>query len=195
MNILLSSKIDLDKRNDISIKSDLRLFKFFDKCFNTKNNYLTLFDSRKEHTIDLIVISGGNDIIQKKIQDKIRYKLTLKSFLFGLNNEIPILGICYGAQFIASYYKFQINKILNHVGNKHFVYDEQNKNKRLVNSYHNYAIKYKKSNYLKPLFFDNRNNVESFEIKNKNIIGMMWHPEREKKINSKDTKMIKKLCN
>lgn len=195
MNILLSAKVDIDKREDVFINSDIKIFTFFDRCFRSKNNYSTIFNFKKNNLIDLIIISGGNNVIQKKKQDKIRYNMTLKYFLFGLKNKIPILGICYGAQFIASYYNFKINRISNHVGNKHFVYDKYKKNKRLVNSYHNYAIKFKKSKYLEPLFFDNKNNIESFKIKNKNIAGIMWHPEREKKINPLDIKIIKNLCN
>ena len=50
-----------------------------------------------------------------------------------------------------------------------------------VKCYHNFGIN--KSNLgknLKIKAVDNNSNIEMFEHKNKNIIGVMWHPEKEK---------------
>ena len=49
-----------------------------------------------------------------------------------------------------------------------------------VKCYHNFGIN--KSNLgknLKIKAVDNNGNIEMFEHKQKNIIGVMWHPERE----------------
>ena len=51
----------------------------------------------------------------------------------------------------------------------------------IVNSYHNFGIK--KINVAKKfkiLAVDSNNNIEMFEHEQKKIIGVMWHPEREK---------------
>ena len=51
----------------------------------------------------------------------------------------------------------------------------------IVNCYHNYGIKSKfKSKKFKTIAIDKEGNLEMFRHKNKNIHGIMWHPEREK---------------
>jgi len=67
-----------------------------------------------------------------------------------------------------------------------------NKKKLNVNSFHNFGISKKNLslNFI-PLCFDKENNIEAMMHKTKKIYGIMWHPEREKKINKKDINFIK----
>ena len=56
-----------------------------------------------------------------------------------------------------------------------------NKNKMTVKCYHNFGIKnFNIGKKLKIKAVNNKNNIEMFEHEQKNIIGVMWHPEREK---------------
>jgi gamma-glutamyl-gamma-aminobutyrate hydrolase PuuD len=43
---------------------------------------------------------------------------------------------------------------------------------------------------LKPLAFDDNGCIESFESTSSRILGLMWHPEREKKFNEFDIQII-----
>ena len=48
-------------------------------------------------------------------------------------------------------------------------------------------------NKLEALAKSNDGIVEYFKHKNKSIFGIMWHPERNKKINKFDKSLIKKI--
>ena len=65
------------------------------------------------------------------------------------------------------------------------------KNSLIVNSFHNNGIKKNDlSKKFNMLANDKSENVEMFISKNKKIIGVMWHPEREK-----STLILDKLIN
>ena len=56
--------------------------------------------------------------------------------------NIPILGICYGAQFIADYFNSSLKQFMLHVAKKHKIYfaNEKSPKNYFVNSFHNYGI-------------------------------------------------------
>ena len=78
----------------------------------------------------------------------------------------------------------------NHVAKNHFIFSK-NENKFLVNSFHNYKI-IKISKKFNILFKSEDGSIEAFRHKEKGILGIMWHPERYKKIKKFDVKFIKK---
>lgn len=138
-----------------------------------------------------IILSPGGD---PRIKDS-RKKIEILLIKLALNKNIPLLGICRGAQFINIYFKGQIKKIPNHVKKNHVLKINFLKKKRiLVNSYHNYGIK---KNYLgknlEILATTKDGNIELFKHKTKKIIGMIWHPERSRNFQSFDLKFIKNL--
>ena len=67
------------------------------------------------------------------------------------------------------------------------------KKKFFVNSYHNYAIDPQKlSKSLKPIFICKKDkSIEAFLHNKDFILGIMWHPEREKVLKKFDKKTIK----
>ena len=76
---------------------------------------------------------------------------------------------------------------------RHKVFSEDSSVK-IVNSYHNYAIKEINQKKIQPIFYDNKKNIECFNLKNKNVLGIMWHPERNKVFDNVDIKMVRSLC-
>ena len=142
-------------------------------------------------------MTGGNDIISNKKGSLIRNKIEKNLINKAIKKKIPILGICRGAQLLNISYGGKIKKVRNQMRirhNVHIVKNEIIKKKILnVNSFHNYGIK--KNNLSKKLTkiaFDKEKNIEMFISKKDKIIGVMWHPEREK--NKKIlTDLIKKL--
>ena len=65
------------------------------------------------------------------------------------------------------------------------------KSKIIVNSFHNYGIsKNTVSKKFNILATDKRENIEMFKHKKFRILGVMWHPEREKNFRNLD-KIIK----
>jgi putative glutamine amidotransferase len=69
-----------------------------------------------------------------------------------------------------------------------------NKQKVKTNCYHDYGIKKESlGKNLKVLGKTNYGSIELFRHKSKKIIGMMWHPERFKKLRAFELKIFKNL--
>ena len=147
--------------------------------------------------INLLILTGGNDIISNKKESLTRNKIEKNLIKKAIKKKIPILGICRGAQLLNISFGGKIKKVRNQMRTRHNVYIIKNdiiKKKVLnVNSFHNFGIK--KNNLSKKfvkIAFDKEKNIEMFVSKKHKIIGVMWHPEREdnKKIL---TDLMKKL--
>ena len=137
-----------------------------------------------------IVLSGGGD--PRKIDE--RYILEKKLLNFANKNKIPLLGICRGAQRINIHFKGKLKKIENHVRRKHFISGPSLSKGIKVNSFHNYGFNsIMMGKNLKMLASSNDGVVEYFKHVNKSIYGIMWHPERNKKIKKFDREIIKKI--
>ena len=137
-----------------------------------------------------IILSGGGD--PKKIDE--RYILEKKLLNFANKNKIPLLGICRGAQRINIHFKGKLKKIENHVRKKHFISGSSLTKDLKVNSFHDFGFNnIMMGKNLKMLASSNDGVVEYFKHVNKLIYGIMWHPERNKKIKKFDREIIKKI--
>ena len=119
---------------------------------------------------------------------------------YSLKNDIPILGLCRGAQAINLFFGGNILKIRNHVRKMHKIEGKiiENKKNHYVNSYHDYGIKFNSlGKNLETLAYTKDGIIECFQHKKNKILGIMWHPERYEKMRSFDKKIIKKFfkCN
>ena len=56
-------------------------------------------------------------ITKERTQDQIKSRFVL--FKKAIRENIPVIGICYGAQFIAHYFDSKLKKLSNHVIKKH----------------------------------------------------------------------------
>lgn len=144
---------------------------------------------------NLLIIAGGNDVSNFFKTSRIRNNIENNLINICLKKNIPILGICRGAQLLNKNLGGKIEKVKNHMRTRHNVFFIKNnilKKKFLnVNSFHSYGIKKNGlSKKLNMLANDKDENVEMFISKNKKIIGVMWHPEREK-----NTLFLDKLIN
>ena len=144
-----------------------------------------------------IILSGG-EFLDEKDKDynesqKKRDEFEKKLLTYCLTKKIPILGVCRGMQFLNNFFGGKIKKVNNHVGAKHEI---NNFSKlplpAIVNSFHEYVIndKYLPKNF-KILSTDLEGNLEAFSDNTNNIMGIMWHPERETPFDSQDLKLIK----
>ena len=138
-----------------------------------------------------IVLSGGGDPYKKDERSKIE-NILIK---FSKKKKVPLLGICRGAQQINKYFNGKQKKIIHHVRKNHYVtFSDNIYKKSLVNSFHNYGFnKNLISKELKIIGTSNDNIVEYFSHKKYNISGIMWHPERNKKIKNLDKKIFHKI--
>jgi putative glutamine amidotransferase len=178
-------------KNQFEYNCDVNLLQFFKKNFENFNIEILTFDKKIDTSFKLIVISGGNDlkIFNKERKNIIRDNLNNKFYNNSIKMKIPILGICYGAQFIAYKFKSKIIK-KRHIGQHSIVFADNKK--IIVNSYHNQTIK-NLGNQLECLAKANDESIECFSHKNKKIIGIMWHPERNKPFKKIDKDIVSKL--
>ena len=181
----------IERRNTISLTIDNNLIVFLKKCF-PKSNIQILGDIKKKNKLNLIVSSGGNTIVslKKNIVNQFRGKLDEFYFKQALKKNIPFLGICHGAQYIADYYKSKIIRKKNHTNKNHLINLDEKK-RIIVNSYHDFSI-IELCKDLKKIAYTNDLSIEAFKHNKKKILGIMWHPERYKKIKKFDLKFIKK---
>ena len=162
-------------------------------AFEKKNiNYFLIPNNKKLSEkliskIDFLILSGGNDIVIKNKESLIRNNIEKNLIKRSLKKKIPIIGICRGAQLLNIFFKGKISKIDGHMRTRHNIFLNKNKiiNKRVlrVNSFHNYGILPKEiSKKFKILATDKDKNIEMYISNYNKIIGVMWHPEREKNL-------------
>ena len=140
-----------------------------------------------------IVVSGGGDPQKKDL----RHKNEKKIIKYSIKKKLPIIGICRGAQVLNIYYGGKIKKIKNHVKKKHRIFGNLVKKKKIyTNSYHDYGFDEKLlARNFKILAYSFDKIVKCFCHKKYKILGIMWHPERNKTISNFDKKIIKSFFN
>jgi gamma-glutamyl-gamma-aminobutyrate hydrolase PuuD len=192
MKILIVPTIRKIYKDQIEYCVDFRLLKFIKKIFN--NASIEIYNLSIVKKYNLIIFAGGNSSYIKTDEDKVRNSINNKIYSFAIKNKIKMLGICHGSHFLAKKNKFKIRRKKNHVGN-HYVNFYINKKKllKIVNSYHNEVIEYKRKKNINLFCIADDNTVEGFHIKNKKILGIMWHPERYKFYKNFDKRLIKEF--
>ena len=194
MNLAILPTVRQIRKDQFELSVDNRIFNFFDKVFKRNCTYKILNGSNKIKNEKLIIILGGNTIIQysKKKRDKYRSILDKKYFSIAQKKKIKIIGICHGAQFLAKLFGAKLKKSTKHVNTLHKVFI--NKKSIKVNSFHDYIIYRYNKNFI-PIGICDDNSLEYFRIKNKKIFGIIWHPERFNKVRHIDTKIFRDICN
>lgn len=117
----------------------------------------------------VLVLSGGNDIGQYPKRDYFEVAL----LEYALQHNKKILAICRGMQVVATYFGLRLEKSTHSIGECHTLSGTLTHS---AHSYHNFCIK------ALPNGFENLAMVgdEIEAMRNKQILALMWHPEREK---------------
>tara|TARA_Y100000591_G_C21845697_1_gene708584 strand:- start:1378 stop:1980 length:603 start_codon:yes stop_codon:yes gene_type:complete len=184
--------------NEINYVLDKNWISFLDKVFENYNLEI-INEKTKNFNHDIIILTGGNDSLKfsRKKTDIIRNKLDNIVIKNCIKKKIKLIGICWGAIKINEYFNGRTAKIKNHVRKFHNIYghsDLENKKFNLtlkVNSYHNYQLKKLGKDLIGCMKCIKDNSIEMFIHKKKDIIGIMWHPERHKIYNNFDKKLFK----
>lgn len=196
---ILSNKTYFEQREALDIRWSILLKEL---------NYLPIIlpigidfkDYFHNNNIEGILLTGGNDLNSLKINDLSRlrdvYELNLISY--GIENEIPIFGVCRGMQIVAKYFESTFKKVKDHVAVNHkLIVSENSKYKKSllklgrVNSYHNFTIDKIGNDLLESAFSFNDNSIEAIEHKKFKIFGQMWHSEREEPFKKEELDIIK----
>lgn len=133
-----------------------------------------------------IVFSGGNDIGEFGIRD------TTERVIFEIanNEQMPIFGICRGMQFINIMHNGSLKPVVGHAGTYHEVISQHTFETFVRNSFHNFGVDNLGDN-LEVTFVSQDGQIEGVKHKYQNHHGIMWHPERESKIDPEDIELLK----
>ncbi len=199
MKIGITQRVDIDpntqeirdcldqKWQNFSIGFNLDLVQIPNKNRNI-SNWLENMD------IDGFILSGGNDIgfLENASNTNQDRDLTEKIILdFAEKENLPVLGVCRGAQMINYYFQGNLIPLKNHVGTIHPLVINLNNNeiekKIKVNSFHKWGINHKAlGKDLFPFAWDSDGNIEGIKHKELNWTGIMWHPERNNQLEDID---------
>tara|TARA_B110001454_G_scaffold219119_1_gene250133 strand:+ start:3613 stop:4290 length:678 start_codon:yes stop_codon:yes gene_type:complete len=148
--------------------------------------------------INGIILSGGDNIGDDPERDITETKL----IQYGIDNNLPIFGVCRGMQMINHFFNgiIKTNSSKDHVNNPHKIKilnnifsENLNSEMIIVNSFHNNIINDENlGEGLKVFartFFDN--SIEGIFHNKHKILGVMWHPERDQ--NKNDELILKHI--
>lgn len=139
--------------------------------------------------VGMVILTGGNcvegganseaEVSRDVYLERDRTERVLLSL--AMEKEIPVLGICRGAQFINVYLGGRLtHEIRSHVGTHHSLLSPRKfLHGKIVNSYHNDGIDQRDlAEDLEPLAFSEDGFVEAFRHRSRRVVGILWHPER-----------------
>ena len=203
--ILVTPRLDtIEDRNEVRLSLDLRwvqLLEYLDLKFQIFG-YQDICSVDNEYffnDIQGVLLTGGNNIpgvnVTSNSVDYIRDSIEKRILEYALKNQLPVLGVCRGMQFINHYFGGQLKKIAGHAGSQHLISFNQGKYKdRVVNSYHDFGISQDGlADTLKILGKDVDGNVEFFQHKRLSVWGIMWHPEREPQFVDEDVNLLREI--
>ncbi|WP_394951825.1 gamma-glutamyl-gamma-aminobutyrate hydrolase family protein [uncultured Helicobacter sp.] len=148
---------------------DSKLYAFLGECgFDSFGLSYTQEVDRILSICDGIVLSGGNDIGEYAQRDTFEQALIESALRAGKK----ILGICRGMQMIARYFGVELRESSHKIGQIHRLQGGLSHN---VTSFHHYTLA------ALPQGFRTLASVgdEIEAMENGEILGIMWHPERE----------------
>lgn len=147
--------------------------------------------------LDAIIFSGGNSITSLDAsaadaapeRDAFEYELLKQA----ISKKIPIIGICRGMQIINLAFGGHLTQVAGHVAKQHPIYSKTSDYQfpQTVNSFHNWGIgKNGLANELEMMAIDSDGNIEAYQHPDAKLLGLMWHPEREKPFNVLDIQLL-----
>jgi len=194
--ILITQRIEkIGKHNELRDTIDIRLPNILEKMgyvpillpnkIKNLNNYLNIVSPNG------IILSGGGDPLKKDLRHLVENKL----IRISVKKKIPLIGICRGAQALNLFFGGKLTKVKNHVRKKHRIFGPIVKDKKIiVNSYHEYGFFEKTlGRNLNLLAYSSDKVIKSFCHNKYNLLGIMWHPERNMVLKEFDKKIIKKI--
>ncbi len=139
-----------------------------------------------------IVLTGGNSLEKYGGNAPERDAMDMELIRLSVKKKIPLYGFCRGMQSVLDFFGNEIVNIEGHVAVRHLIHEGTEHFE--VNSYHNQAcMRLKRNCGLKVLSQTEDGAIESVCHEKLPIIGIMWHPEREKPYVGRDIDRVKTL--
>lgn len=158
-------------------------------------------DYARDHGIEGLIFSGGDDLGSDPIRDQTEYALLADVIQRGM----PALGVCRGLQLIQQYFGGQLADAEPrvHVGQRHTItplaacadlpWVANHPGPRSVNSFHSHQLLSPLPVELRPWALDETGACEGLVHRQLKIAGIMWHPERETSISEPDRQLCRWL--
>lgn len=143
-----------------------------------------------------LILSGGDDLGASSLRDET--ETALLAHFSG--RSLPVLGVCRGLQLMWTCRGGRIEKIAGHAGGTHSLTYlsampfSTGPKQREVRSYHAYGL----ANTGEVGLFEviaraEDGSIEGVRAKDGGMLGVMWHPERERPIHPADRAMVRSL--
>lgn len=145
-----------------------------------------------EIPIDGVILTGGNDILSVGGTNPERDETEKFLLQFCQQNALPLIGVCRGMQLIVDSFGKCPEKIENHVAKRHSVEFVESGTSREVNSFHNFGF-FSVPSQFEVLAKASDQSIEAVKLVNKNIFGIMWHPERESPFSIEDQALFQRV--
>ena len=140
-----------------------------------------------ELKIDGIILTGGNDLVCFGGNAPERDAVENYLIELAVKNDIPLLGVCRGAQMLLNYFGAKLEKIDGHIRMEHTLTSG-----KTVNSFHGFGAK-TAPECIEITEKSEDGVIEEFtHTMHKNIYGIMWHPERYRAFRDDDLEFIRR---
>jgi gamma-glutamyl-gamma-aminobutyrate hydrolase PuuD len=147
--------------------------------------------------LDAIIFSGGNSITSldpsaedaSPERDAFEYELLKQA----ISKKTPIIAVCRGMQIINLAFGGHLTRVAGHVATQHAIHSNTSAYQlpQTVNSFHNWGIgKDGLASELEMIAVDSDGYIEAYQHPDTKLLGLMWHPEREKPFNSLDIQLL-----
>jgi len=177
-----------EKRNTIAYDY-ITFFESLGFMISLIPNNTTNIEIYLQEKYDMVVLTGGNNVDpllygKKKNMENVyseRDALEYKIIEYAFQRNIPILGICKGAQILNVYFGGKIiSSISGHVNKEHILESSIGYlDKQKSNSYHDQGIDLESLGSPLIPIATHKGIIEAFIHKNKKVMGVQWHPERQ----------------
>lgn len=177
-NILITQKLIRDKHLTLGHFLDSNWLKLM-HAFNLipiiiPNNLKLCKHIMESNQFSGAILTGGNDIGDFPERDEVEMHILNDC----IDKNIPLLGVCRGMQIIQKLYGSDLVEVKGHVNKAAKVlFNDHIYN---VNSFHNYGSYNQENKKLITIATDVKDNlIKAIKVDDRNIFGIMWHPERK----------------
>ena len=142
-----------------------------------------------------IVLLGGNSLVKYGGNAPERDETDKVIIETAIEKQIPLYGFCRGMQSILDYFGEELVTVKGHVAVRMSVKGVEDETlgsfNREVNSYHNQGCVSINRPDIEILAKSDDGVIKAIQLKTYNLLGTMWHPERETPFNLDDINMVK----
>ncbi|MBE6086960.1 MAG: hypothetical protein E7206_02675 [Clostridium beijerinckii] len=173
---------------------DQKWFEFLNKCdlipILLPNNLEAAKNMINSLKIEGILLTGGNNLAKCGGDAYERDELEKFCMNFSIKNNIPVLGVCRGMQFIQDYFGLSLELVKGHIARKQKItfYNKE----EVVNSFHNWGCR-ETNDELVAVGNSEDGVIKAVKHVKYRILGIMWHPERINPFAKRDIKIFKEF--